>query len=86
MVNLSEDEYKTVLENAGIRLQMRVAMCIECGCDDFHSCAEGCTWLRVDRNVGLGVCSSCAHRTQDWDRGDRTLGEEAAMVFGNWPC
>lgn len=80
MIEISEEQYKTVLSNSAIRLQMRVAMCIECGCDDCHACAESCIWIRLDRDAGLGVCSSCAHRAPDWDRGDRFLGEEAAMA------
>lgn len=56
------------------------AMCIECGCDDLHACADGCSWLRIDQEAGLGVCSECGHRVSGWDRGDRVLGEEAQMV------
>lgn len=33
--------------------------CIGCGCDDNHACDFGCSWLVVDRRVGLGVCSEC---------------------------
>ena len=60
---------------------LTVAFCIECGCDDYRACAEGCEWVRLDRDAGLGVCSACEHRVADWDRGDRKLGEEAEMVF-----
>lgn len=48
------------------------AVCIGCGCDDFHACEGGCWWLRVDYVEGLGVCSECADREEAWDRGDRT--------------
>ncbi|WP_409409189.1 hypothetical protein AAE485_00100 [Acidithiobacillus ferriphilus] len=44
-----------------------VATCIECTCDDLHGCAEGCSWLRLDRKTGLGLCSACSHRLADWD-------------------
>ncbi len=57
-----------------------IAVCLECGCDDFHACHDGCSWLRVDYDAGLGVCSECAHRVDDWDHGNRTLGEEARLV------
>lgn len=57
------------------------ASCIECGCDDWNACAGGCYWLRVDYDAGLGVCSECAHRVDDWDAGNRSLGEEAEMVL-----
>ncbi len=54
-----------------------VAVCIGCGCDDMHACEEGCWWLRVDREVQLGVCSSCATHVSRWDAGDRSLSEES---------
>lgn len=60
---------------------MPIAVCIECGCDDLHACERGCSWLRVDYDAGLGVCSECAQRVKDWDRGDRTLGEEARLAI-----
>ncbi len=52
---------------------LAMASCIECGCDDLHACAEGCSWLRVDRKTGLGLCSMCTSRLADWDAGNRTL-------------
>ena len=30
--------------------------------------------------AGLGVCSECALRVADWDRGDRTCTEESQMA------
>ncbi len=48
-----------------------VATCIGCGCDDLHACAGGCSWLRVDRESGDGICSECAHLVEQWDRGER---------------
>lgn len=52
-----------------------VAKCVGCGCTDLQACWDGkqdetCHWLRVDRNLGLGVCSCCANRVQAWDTGD----------------
>ena len=61
--------------------RLKVAFCIHCGCDDYHACAGGCSWIRLDREAGLGVCSECQHRVADWDQGDRSLGEEAELVF-----
>lgn len=46
-----------------------VSTCIGCGCDDLHACPGGCSWLRVDRERGQGVCSKCGHLVEDWDRG-----------------
>ena len=46
--------------------------CIGCGCDEFHSCGEGCCWLRFDYAEGKGVCSACDEHLDAWDRGDRT--------------
>ncbi len=57
------------------RVQQETAMatCVKCRCDDLHACPEGCSWLRLDRKTGLGLCSACSHRLADWDAGDRTL-------------
>lgn len=49
-----------------------LASCIGCGCDDFHACEDGCYWLRVDYEEGLGVCSACAEFEAQWDAGDHT--------------
>lgn len=49
----------------------QLAVCIGCGCDDNHACPGGCSWLRVDRDAGLGVCSNCSEAAASWDAGDR---------------
>ena len=56
------------------------AFCLECGCDDFHACLEGCWWVRVDYGMGVGVCSECAPGVDNWDRGDRTCSDVALMA------
>lgn len=33
--------------------------CRVCGCTDSNACADGCSWVWVDRDAGIGVCSSC---------------------------
>ncbi|WP_080446723.1 hypothetical protein [Burkholderia ubonensis] len=55
-----------------------VAVCIGCGCDDFHACWDDanespCFWERVDCGAGLGVCSACAECVGAWDAGDRAV-------------
>jgi len=57
---------------------MKVATCIGCGCDDGHACWNEvtelpCSWLRVDRGRGLGVCSSCPEHVSRWETGDMTF-------------
>ncbi|RQQ01060.1 hypothetical protein DF164_28385 [Burkholderia stagnalis] len=54
------------------------ALCIGCGCDDFHACWDDarespCFWKRVDRGAGLGVCSACPECVSAWDAGDHTV-------------
>ncbi len=50
---------------------LECAICIGCGCDDFHACCDAnsipCHWLRVDYRSGLGVCSACAEHVPAWD-------------------
>ncbi len=55
-----------------------VATCIGCGCDDLHACAEEdtgnpCSWVRLDRETQLGVCSVCQDHVERWDDGDREI-------------
>lgn len=55
------------------------ATCIGCGCtherpcwlDDDVECST-CTWLKIDRALGVGVCSECADLQSGWDAGERT--------------
>ncbi|EIT6418004.1 ParA family protein [Salmonella enterica] len=39
------------------------AVCVGCGCTDNNACVnefrEPCHWLKINRQTGLGVCSSC---------------------------
>lgn len=62
--------------------QLAAATCIGCGCADHAACVnrltgEACWWVRLDRTVGLGVCSACPDHTDRWDDGDRTQGATA---------
>lgn len=51
------------------------AVCIGCGCDDFHACCDAngnpCHWLKVDYRSGVGVCSACSKHVPTWDRATR---------------
>lgn len=68
---------------------MSVTTCIGCGCDDMYACDGGCSWLRVDRGAGLGVCSECPQKVARFDAGNRALSEDARLevefrkVFSN---
>jgi hypothetical protein len=58
--------------------QMRLAICIGCGSDDQDACWDDecdrpCHWLRVDRDAGVGVRSSCPELAIAWDAGDREI-------------
>ncbi|WP_196486004.1 hypothetical protein [Burkholderia stagnalis] len=55
-----------------------IAVCIGCGCDDFHACRDDahespCSWERVDYDAGRGVCSACPEWVSAWDAGDRAV-------------
>lgn len=58
-----------------------LATCIGCGCNDAQACLDpktghGCSWLRVDRKNGRGVCSCCEDSLKQWD------GEAQVAVTG----
>ncbi|WP_087586905.1 hypothetical protein [Leptospirillum ferriphilum] len=57
-----------------------VSYCIGCGCKDDYGVGDGgCSWIRLDRKAGLGVCSECEHRSSDWDNGNRGFSQEAEI-------
>ncbi len=35
------------------------ATCVVCGCTDSRACPGGCSWVKVDRERRLGICSNC---------------------------
>jgi hypothetical protein len=50
---------------------MKIAKCIACGCNDHAACHDPftdgpCSWLVVDRDKGLGVCSACPGALPKW--------------------
>ena len=49
---------------------MSMATCLGCGCNDDNACQgeQGpCSWLRVDYEEGVGVCSECPDTAAAWD-------------------
>lgn len=67
----------------------KLAVCIGCGCDQLHACDGGCSWLRIDRDKSVGVCSECPHQVEVFDAGNRKLSTQARIeadmreVFGH---
>lgn len=57
-----------------------VAACITCGCHDLRACCDEasdlpCAWVRLDRELGTGVCSACGvNAVAEWDAGKRRPG------------
>lgn len=48
------------------------SLCVGCECTEGRQCWDHgklCHWLRVDRDLGKGVCSCCADCVPDWDAG-----------------
>lgn len=42
------------------------ATCVACTCTDRRACPGGCSWLELDREHGIGLCSQCADRRPAW--------------------
>ncbi len=36
-----------------------LAKCTGCKCTDLNGCTGGCTWIKLDRENGTGLCSKC---------------------------
>jgi hypothetical protein len=50
------------------------AVCIGCGCSDSHACVTvlgPCWWIKADYGLGIGVCSECDHKVEEYE--DRVL-------------
>ena len=49
-------------------LKSQEAFCIGCGCTDGHACTHTvtgpCWWIKVDRDLGIGVCSECEEKVE----------------------
>jgi hypothetical protein len=58
-----------------------LCVCIGCGCDDLHACADligdPCGWLVQSGTGRHGVCSQCPAALRLWERGKRTLSDAA---------
>jgi hypothetical protein len=54
-----------------------MSACIECGCDDDHACPGGCSWIRLEADDEIGVCSACPGAAARWDAGDRDFTDRA---------
>ena len=66
-----ESETPTYNSPSG-RSMFDIATCVNCGCDDLNACTDSetlqpCSWLRVDRLAGQGVCSACPDAVNAWD-------------------
>ncbi len=64
--------------------QLVLAHCIGCGCDDHHSCDTDygkCTWIIVDRELNVGVCSGCEEALAAWQQGARTASAVQAHTM-----
>jgi hypothetical protein len=49
-----------------------VAVCIGCKCTDDHACIDHvfgtpCFWIKVDYKAGIGVCSECDHKIEEYE-------------------
>jgi hypothetical protein len=69
---------RSFTRRSGSEPEVKVAFCIECGCDDDSICVDPanrkpCTWLVLDREVAAGVCSACAQALLRWNTGDRRI-------------
>ncbi len=53
-----------------------VATCIGCGCHDLKACVvnrKPCSWIRLDRDQEVGVCSCCPASVSLFDERFGTL-------------
>jgi hypothetical protein len=47
-----------------------IAHCLGCNCTDVHACDTilgPCFWIKVDYQAGIGVCSECDHKIEEFE-------------------
>jgi hypothetical protein len=58
-------------EVIGQHCRREEATCIGCGCSDGHACVHSvtgpCWWIKVDRELGIGICSECEHKIEEYE-------------------
>lgn len=60
-------------------------ICIGCSCTDSTPCVNDgrpCSWIRVDRMFGAGICSQCAALVARWDESHHET-EDPAVRFAD---
>ena len=65
--------------------KMQIATCIGCGCTDDKACVtaptldfvapdlQTCFWVKVDRQLRIGVCSECVDEIGQFEERQRRL-------------
>jgi len=65
VVNSTKNSELTTLNSHG------EAVCIGCGCTDSRACAHPvigpCFWVKVDYKLGIGVCSECVEKVEEFE-------------------
>lgn len=54
--------------------------CVGCGCTDTRAClnqGQPCHWLLVDKELCIGVCSSCPDKVEVFEQKQKDLYELA---------
>jgi hypothetical protein len=49
---------------------MTIARCLGCNCTDAAACDTilgPCFWIKVDYKAGIGVCSECEHKIEEYE-------------------
>lgn len=61
-----------------------MSACIGCECTDEEACEGGCSWLRLDQENGLGICSQCPEFVDGWDGiGDQATPAPSILLPGD---
>lgn len=73
-----KDLYEQKIVRALRQIDATTCTCIGCGCTYEDACEGGCSWVAVDHDDGIGVCSSCQdEHLARFEAGERELSPEA---------
>lgn len=60
---MRQEDARLLREALGKSIGAEPVSCVGCGCTEENACPGGCSWVAVDYESGVGICSRCAAKS-----------------------